>query len=292
MNDGKLRSAAAVLWMLRWDLLAVLAVAALMMVLSDKIPFSTVGQIVPLMGVVVSIFIGFRNSSAYNRWWEARTLWGSMIGNSRAIGNALVAVDNRTEPMAVAIDRMRRRQVRYAWQVLSELRGTQPGPEVAAMTPEDPPDAGSRQLLTAQAAEIRDMANADWIDRQGRSLLVNLMTLQAGAAAGLERIKNQPIPWPYAAFVRAVAWFFAFMVCTRLEAAGHDAWIGILVSVLVMAMFVVAERLGAFIERPMDDTPFGLPMDRFCAAISRELLGPADKLPMSKTTDRRLVEEK
>ena len=101
----KLRMVGAVLWMLRWDLLAVLVVAGVMMWLSDKLPYAAVAQVVPLMGVVVSIFIGFRNSSAYNRWWEARTLWGTIVGNSRSIANALVAVDNCTEPMAVAMSR-------------------------------------------------------------------------------------------------------------------------------------------------------------------------------------------
>lgn len=282
----------AVLWMLRWDLLAVLVVAGVMMWLSDKLPYATVAQVVPLMGVVVSIFIGFRNSSAYNRWWEARTLWGTIVGNSRSIANALVAVDNCTEPMAVAIDRMRRRQVRFAWQLAAELRGEPTTPHVAALTPEDPPDAGSRALLTAQAVEIRDMANADWIDRQGRTLLVNQMTAQANAAGGLERIRNQPIPWPYAAFIRTVAWFFAIMVCTRLDSAGHDSRIGVVVGVLIMAMFVVAERIGSFLEKPMTPGPFGLTMDRFCAAIENELLGPPDRLPAAKTTNGPLVQEK
>lgn len=288
----KVRTAATVLWMLRWDLLAVLIVAAVMMLLADKVPFGSVAQIVPLMGVVVSIFIGFRNSSAYNRWWEARTLWGTIVGNSRSIVNALVAVDNCTESMAVAIDRMRRRQARYAWQLAAELRGVSAAPEVAALTPEDPADATSRELLTAQSVEIRDMANADWIDRQGRSLLVNQMTAQSAAAGGLERIRNQPIPLPYAMFVRAVAWFFAIMVCTRLDPASHDSAVGIAGSVAVMAMFVVAERLGYFLEHPMKDNPFGLPMERFCAAISRELLGAPDKLHPLKTTDGLLVDEK
>ncbi|MGI9164310.1 MAG: bestrophin family ion channel [Mycobacterium sp.] len=288
----KLRTAGAVLWMLRWDLLAVLVVAGIMMWLSDKVPYASVAQIVPLMGVVVSIFIGFRNSSAYNRWWEARTLWGTMIGNSRSIANALVAVDNCTESMAEVIDRMRRRQVRYAWELAAELRGVPAGPGVAALTPEDRADATSRELLTAQSVEIRDMANKDWIDRQGRTLLVNQMTAQSAAAGGLERIRNQPIPWPYAAFIRTVAWFFAIMVCTRLDVAGHDSGIGVLVSILVMAMFVVAERIGSFLEKPMTPGPFGLTMDRFCTVIQNELLGPPDKLPAGKATSGALVQEK
>jgi putative membrane protein len=266
------------LWMLRFDLLAVVIVAAIMAVLSDKVAFQGAATIVPLLGVVVSIFIGFRNSNAYNRWWEARTLWGTVVGNCRAISNALIAVDDCSDEMAVVVDRMRRRQVRHAWQLAAELRGVPAQPGVVKLTPEDPPDASAGLLLSLQANDVRDLVRADRIDRQGRVILTNLNTAQALAAGGLERIRNQPIPLPYAVFVRALAWFFGIMVCTRLDNNGHDSILGILVGVLIMALFVVAERLGHFIEEPMSNTPFDLPMNRFCAGITADLLGPDHKL--------------
>ena len=36
-----------------------------------------------LIGVVLSIFLGFKNSACYDRWWEARKLWGMLIANAR-----------------------------------------------------------------------------------------------------------------------------------------------------------------------------------------------------------------
>ena len=270
-------------WMLRYDLPAVVIVAAIMAVLADKVAFQGAATIVPLLGVVVSIFIGFRNSNAYNRWWEARTLWGTVVGNCRAISNALIAVDDCSDEMAVVVDRMRRRQVRHAWQLTAELRRNAPVAGVAALTPEDPVDASTGLLLSLQATDVRDLVRADRIDRQGRVILTNLNTAQAIAAGGLERIRNQPIPLPYAVFVRALAWFFGILVCTRLDNTGHDTILGILVGVLTMALFVVAERLGHFIEEPMSNTPFDLPMNRFCAGITADLLGPDH--PLARPAD-------
>jgi putative membrane protein len=254
-----------------------------MAVLADKVAFQGAATIVPLLGVVVSIFIGFRNSNAYNRWWEARTLWGTVVGNCRAISNALIAVDDCSDEMAVVVDRMRRRQVRHAWQLAAELRGVPAPPGVAELTPEDPVDAGAGLLLSLQANDVRDLVRADRIDRQGRVILTNLNTAQALAAGGLERIRNQPIPLPYAVFVRALAWFFGILVCTRLDNTGHDSILGILVGVVIMALFVVAERLGHFIEEPMSNTPFDLPMNRFCAGITGDLLG--SRHPLVRTPD-------
>jgi putative membrane protein len=280
---GVPKALGVLVWMLRYDLLAVVIVAAIMAVLADKVAFQGAATIVPLLGVVVSIFIGFRNSNAYNRWWEARTLWGTVVANCRAISNALIAVDDCSDEMAVVVDRMRRRQVRHAWQLTAELRRNAPVAGVAALTPEDPVDASTGLLLSLQATDVRDLVRADRIDRQGRVILTNLNTAQAIAAGGLERIRNQPIPLPYAVFVRALAWFFGILVCTRLDNTGHDTILGILVGVLTMALFVVAERLGHFIEEPMSNTPFDLPMNRFCAGITADLLGPDH--PLARPAD-------
>lgn len=275
---GPAKLTGLVLRELRYDLLAVVMVATAMVFLGKALPLQGAAAVVPLLGVVVSIFIGFRNSTAFNRWWEARTLWGTVVGNCRALDNAFTAVDDRSEQMAVTLDRMRRRQVRHAWQLAAELRRVPATAAVGELTPEDPPDATSGTLLKLQAAEARDLVLADHIDRQGRVILTNLNTAQANAAGGLERIRNQPIPLYYSFFVRGLAWFFGIMVCTRMDAGVHMSLSGVIAGVLIMALFVVAERLGYFAEEPMSNTVFDLPMDHFCAGITADLLGNAHPL--------------
>ena len=277
-GPGLLRVIGAVAWRIRYDLLAVLAVAAAMTVLVDVLPLQSAAAVVPLLGIVVSIFIGFRNSNAYARWWEARTLWGGVIGNGRALSNALTAVADQTPESSAIADRMRRRQVRQAWELAAEMRCVPATPAVTALTPEDPAGVTSGDLLARQAADIGEMTRAGMVDMQGRTVLVNLNTAQANTAGGLERIRRQPIPRYYDVFIRGLAWFFAFMVCTRVDSVGHDSWFGVTVSILVMALFIVAERLGALLEEPMSDNFFGLPMDRFCAVLTADLLGRAHPL--------------
>ena len=173
---------------------------------------------------------------------------------------------------------MRRRQVRQAWQLAAELNGVPAPSSVAALTPEDPAAATSGELLAQQGADIGAMTKAGMIDGQGRTVLVNLNTAQANTAGGLERIRLQPIPRYYDLFIRGLAWFFAVMACTRLEGAGHGNPAGIVVSILIMVLFIVAERLGRLLEEPLSDNAFGLPMDRFCATLTSDLLGPESPL--------------
>ena len=39
-----------------------------------------------IFGVALSLFLGFRNNAAYDRWWEARKIWGQMIADVRNLG--------------------------------------------------------------------------------------------------------------------------------------------------------------------------------------------------------------
>lgn len=60
-----------------------------------SLPFS----IAAILGSALAIFLAFRNNNAYNRWWEARTIWGNILNNSRIFARQIIANANH----AVAI---------------------------------------------------------------------------------------------------------------------------------------------------------------------------------------------
>jgi len=255
----------------RFDLPALLIVAAVMVVAVDYVPLQTFSGVVPLMGIVVAIFIGFRNRNAYARWWEARTLWSGITANGQSLNYALIAYEDGSPEMTAIVDRMRRREVRHAWQLAAQLRGTEPSPVLPDLTPEDPADCTATELLTRQACDIGELSRAGLIDRQARRVLVTINSAQVAAAGGLERITQQPIPRFYDLFIRGLAWFFAILVCTRLDGGGHDNVTGIVLSIFIMALIIIAERLGRLLEEPMSADMFGLPLDRFCTELTADL---------------------
>lgn len=285
---GPLKVAGLLTWQLRYDLLAVVVVAVLMLPIPDSLQSDNAVAVLSVLGVAASIFIGFRNSNAYNRWWEARTLWGGVIINCRALHNSLNAVDTGSVPMATILDRMRRRQVRHAWQLAAEMRGVAPVTGVVELTPEDPPAATATDLLTLQADDVQKLRAGRYVDDQARVMLMSANTGLVAAQSGLERIRNQPVPIHYDLFTRAMAWFFGIMVFNRLDGASHHV-ASILFGVLVMAVFVVAERIGHFIEEPMSNTVFDLPMYRFCATITGNLLGAGQPLAQPREGARSTV---
>src|SRR6195952_3097061 len=54
-------------------------------------PFITTIAMHSLLGVVLGLFLVFRVNSAYDRWWEGRKLWGSLVNNTRNIAHKLNA---------------------------------------------------------------------------------------------------------------------------------------------------------------------------------------------------------
>ena len=51
-------------------------------------------EVVAVLGIAMSIFIGFRNTQAISRWWEALTLLGSIVNKSRVLADSLCGLLN------------------------------------------------------------------------------------------------------------------------------------------------------------------------------------------------------
>lgn len=278
MKTGPAILAVKFMWRLRYDLVAVVVVAAVMTTLSERISVERFVPVVSLLGVVVSIFIGFRLRNAYITWLDAQRLWEAVGVNSRAFMNALTIVDNRTPQMAAISDQMLRRQVRHVWELAAELRGTPSAPEVHSLTPEDPSDATSAELLTYQAADSRNLTRAGLIDSKARNILTNLNTAESMNVSGLENIRDEPFPIQYTLFVRSLVWVFGILVCAATHSAGFTGITGMMLSAGIIAVFVIAERLAEFFSQPLDNTFFGLPIARFCVRITADLLGAEHRL--------------
>ena len=46
--------------------------------------FSIPAIIPTVLGTAIAFFVGFNNNQAYDRWWEARKIWGALVNDSRS----------------------------------------------------------------------------------------------------------------------------------------------------------------------------------------------------------------
>lgn len=90
--------------------------------LVSTIPFT-------LMGLPLAIFLGFRNSACYDRYWEARKLWGELLLRSRNLARQLLHLVDAPAPVADPRDladvrvRMLLRSVAFCQALKALLRG-------------------------------------------------------------------------------------------------------------------------------------------------------------------------
>src|SRR3954470_216898 len=53
---------------------------------------------ISLLGAALGILLGFRTNSAYDRWWEARKLWGSLVNSSRSLARQAISFIQAPSP--------------------------------------------------------------------------------------------------------------------------------------------------------------------------------------------------
>jgi ion channel-forming bestrophin family protein len=248
------------------------------------IPFS----IVAILGSALAIFIAFRNNTSYSRWWEARTVWGSIINSSRIFArqiianadNALATGKSTFEEVSVYKKEMIYRQIAFAHALRLHLRKQN--------TPDE-----YKHLL----------AEAEFYQLKGKHNVPNILLLQQGirikegikeeilggfdnislepTLAGLnnfqgscERIKNTPLLRQYDYFTRL--FLFVFMVALPFSLIGDYSkmnmdYLMIPVSILVAYVFATMGKVGEVNEDPFEDKITDIPMTALCNTIERDL---------------------
>lgn len=238
-------------------------------------------QSVGLLGLGLSIFLGFRNSACYDRWWEARKQWGLLVTEARNLSRRLDAF-----AAAVPRDRVTRHVIAFAHALTARLRGTDAAaaarpwigqdhaPALAARI--NAPDAILRWITDDLAACHRRGEISD-VDFTG---LENHVAALCAIQTACERIRATPTPFAYTLLLHRTAWLFCLLVpFTLVGAVGFAAP---LVAAILAYAFFGLDALGDELEQPFALRPNTVPMDALTRLIEielREALGETDLPP-------------
>ncbi|MGO4395718.1 bestrophin family protein [Variovorax sp. M-6] len=235
------------------------------------VPFS-------LIGLTLAIFLGFRNSTSYARYWEARTLWGALLNETRAlVRQALTLADPPAEVPALTA-----RLIAFIHALRHQLRMTDPASDFERLLSAE--ECSRLQAARYKPAMLLLMAG-EWLRdrRQAGQLSPALVQAMEGplgrlteALGGCERIAGTPIPFTYAVIIHRTIYLY----CVLLPFGLVDA-IGPMTPVIVAFIaytFFALEALGAEIEEPFGTAPNDLALDAMSAMIEAtlcEMIGAA-----------------
>lgn len=250
-----------------------------------------------LVGIALSIFLSFRNSACYDRWWEARKIWGELVFTSRHLARQTLVLSLSGRPE----DEARRRRILalaigFAQAMVIHLRGSGDSAKVLAHLPDDlrgsyassrnPPDALLRAMAAEFALLLQQGRISDVVYQAFDRSLLSLGSVQAGC----ERIRNTPVPFAYTLLLHRTAYLFCFsMPLGFINALG---WATPLAAAMIAYAFFGLDALGDELEEPFGLLPNDLPIATLADTVEinlREALGETDLPPLPVPVDYMLT---
>lgn len=264
-------------------------------VLVSTVPFT-------LMGLPLAIFLGFRNSACYDRYWEGRKLWGELLLRSRNLARQvlhLIDAPPAAHPRDLGDVRVRLllRTVAFCVTLKHLLRG-QPQSDVGldGLVPADERqalvEAHNRPavLMLAQGADLARCRHQGQVDAMRGVQIDDTLSALTAAAAACERIKHTPLPFAYTLLLHRTAYLYCFLLPFGLVDS-----IGLmtpLVVAIVAYTFFGLDALGDELEDPFGDQANDLPLDAMCRGIEIEMrlaLGDPSPPPALEPVDYLLL---
>lgn len=228
-----------------------------------------------LFGSALALFLGFRDNSAYQRWWEGRVLWGAMINASRSLARAA----RNFLPEGEAQDMKRTivlRQIAYVNALRCQLRRQPADGEVLRFLSKGEADFALGRVNIANGivdgtGRRIDLARRNgWIDTIQQTSMESVLIDIANAQGGMERLKNTPLPNQYRFFPT----FFTHLFCVLLpiglvESLGIATPLG---STIAGLMFLAILQIGDDLVDPFANTVHDVPLTAMCRTIEIDLL--------------------
>jgi putative membrane protein len=200
---------------------------------------------VTLIGIAVSLYVGFKSVSAYNRWWEARTALGGMVAVSRELvaqtkgliyndakaptNDILKQIYTRHLAWIYAVAHILRRHSRLKaserTRIFRHRRVGHPASTLnddpqsygRFLTPEEYKAAQAFRnspgyIMAKQADFLRELALAGYLDSVRQVALVEVLSKLNVYQGTCDRIKNTPFPRQIAHFGAIFTWIFVVLL--------------------------------------------------------------------------------
>jgi putative membrane protein len=233
-----------------------------------------------LNALILSLLMGFRNRTAYARWWEARGLWGQLTNDSRNVAAKCAAfvpadalADSRIAEVLVAFPEALKRHLRRESFHLQELAGF----ENEDRNPPHVPLYLAQRLIDAVARWKRE----GFIDQSVVWILDVHVRGFIDVCGACEKIQNTPLSPTYKGLLRA-GLLLNVLAAPWLIVPESGLW-SLPVILLASFFFFGVELIDSIVEEPFGRDRDDLDLDRYCRTIRESVEG---SLPLPSKTSR------
>ncbi|WP_417941968.1 bestrophin family protein [Flavobacterium sp. RS13.1] len=220
-----------------------------------------------MLGFVISLLLVFRTNTAYDRWWEGRKLWGSLVNNSRNLAIKLSAILKDESDRSF----FRKFIPMYAHILQIHLKDDDTSKQLFEDVDLeiDHHKHKPNQLKKIIYQKINDLYDAKKITGDQLIILNEELRSFTDICGACERIKNTPIPYSYSAFIKKFIFFY-----TMTLPFGYSVSLGYFVAPVVVFVFYVLaslELIAEEIEDPFGDDENDLPIKKISENIKKHV---------------------
>lgn len=231
-----------------------------------------------ILGTVLSLLLAFRSNQAYDRWWEARIIWGAIVNDSRSLARQIQCFTNApySNPERDNFtERFIKRQTAWCYSLSQALRGLDAmagmekyfsKKELAYLqTHDNVPNA----IISLHAKDLKLAVEEGWINEFQQVEIDRTLTRLCDSMGKCERIKNTIFPMTYTMYTHFALYFFILLLPFSVI-----EYVGIIEIPLVTALasfFLLIERMAVHLQDPFENKPTDTPMTSISRTIDRNL---------------------
>ncbi|MCC9135422.1 bestrophin family ion channel [Pontibacter silvestris] len=237
-----------------------------------QIPF----QLPTVLGTSISLLLAFNVNQAYDRWWEARKVWGAIVNDSRSLIIQLKGFINNEHDLqgnsASILQRMAHRQIAWCYCLGQSLRGNNPitadvennlSPENVDFirTQNNKPFA----LLMLQMDDLKELYETEAINSFQQVQINSTITRLCDSMGKVERINSTVFPVTYRIFIHF--FIYLFLIILSLALVETVGWFEIPILTLIASTFFLIEKTAKHMQDPFKNKP----TDTAVTAIARTI---------------------
>jgi putative membrane protein len=266
--------------------LAVTAVSVAATIAYREVPalhYSLTSTPFVLIGLPLGIFLGFRNNTAYDRFWEGRKLWGALVNTARSLTRQILtlveaqhdAAPTSEEDVRAFETKVVHTLIAYVHALRHHLRDSDPRPTLERVLSREEAEALADEpnvpiaVLQRIGDQIASARRKRWIHPQHVPVIEASLVALTDVQGACERINSTPMPYSYTVLMhRIVAVYCLLLPFGLVETIG---WATPFVVLFVSYALFGLDAIGDEIERPFGLDPNDLPLSTISRTIEANL---------------------
>lgn len=245
------------------------------------------GQIGSVFGLAVAFFLGFRMNSAYDRWWEARKIFGELTNNTRSFvtkiyayyGNVQHFKETKQNNINSKSQKIIELSILYIRQLKNEMHNNmhptfdKNAVELFSEFNINPENKISNEILVAITKDIEaNFAPSARIEKGDLMQHINRFYDIQGKA---ERIKNTPFLMIYSAFTKLIVSFYVILIplfIGDIDLGGEESgfeFLAVPIMVIISTAFLTINKLANLHGEPFSENKTSVSINDICKTIEQ-----------------------